>query len=246
MNRVREDEWPTQFPPIPCPPTPAPQQTDTSALGMLKQRGSYTPAYPRPQPESGNQLPPIRNLVPGLWEPGTSKSSKQLTSDEGKDGCSVYRLRPVGPAWSDRPVNGNDRDTPRPQPETSYHEKESNRDVSRQVNESNKRPPSSPIEREDHARTTPPNCTINSSGRIVSHVHKPSQPSNQTGGKPDVRSRSDSEATKPTGESPRSGLQSSHQQGLLRDPVDKLQPWFTNRWLTIRSFYFSIPPYGNF
>ena len=244
MNRAREDEWPIHLPALPCPPTPIPQQTDTSNLGMSKQPGSNAPVYPRPQPENDNQLPPIRNLVPGLWEPGTSKSSQQATPDEGKDGSPVYRLRPVGPAWSDGSMNANDKPIPRPHIETSYHGEESNRDISRQVNESNKRPPSSPIEREDHARTTPSNGVINSERRSISSVHRPPQTPNQAGGKSGVRSRSNSEATKPTGESPRSGPQSSHQ--LLRDPVRELWPRLTNGWLITPSSYFSIPPYGNF
>ena len=245
MNRTREDERPTQLPALPHPPTSTSQQTDTPNPGRVKQRGSNTPPYPHLESESGNQLPPIRNLVPNLWEPGTSKSSLQVASGEGTNG-STHRLYPVSPVRGSGPVDVDDRHVLRPQLETSHHEHESNQDTSRQVNESNKRPPSSPIEREDHARITPSNGALNSNRWTAGHVHKPSQTPNPAGENHGVRSRSNSEAAKPTGESSRSGPQSSHQQGLLRDPVGKLGPRLMHRQLTILSFHFSIQPYGSF
>lgn len=91
-NRAREDEWLAQLPTLPYPPTSALQQADTSVLGKMKHQGSNPPTYPHPQPGVGNQLPPIRNLVPGLWEPGTSK---QILLDDCKNGPLIYPFRPV-------------------------------------------------------------------------------------------------------------------------------------------------------
>ncbi|KAF9647890.1 hypothetical protein BDM02DRAFT_3187611 [Thelephora ganbajun] len=210
MNRVREDEWPIQLPALPYSPAPT------------LQRSSDAPVYPHPQSGMGSQLPPIRNLVPNLWEPGTSKSSQQISTDEGQDGSLVHPLRPVAPTWSGGLMDANDRHTPRLQLEMSHHESESKQDASRQANESNKRPPSSPIERADHARTTLSSGIINPNRRTISNAQKPSQTSKQTGEKSDVRSRSNSEATKPSSECLGSGPQPSHQQGILRDPVGKL------------------------
>ena len=209
MNRTREDEWPIH-PPVPShSPTSTPQKTDT-----------YVPVYPHPQPGNDNQLPPIRKLVPNLWEPGTSR--QLITPDEGKNGTSVYRLRPVGPAWNGNPTNTNEViHIPRPQSETDHHVNESDRDDSRQVNESNKRPPPSPIERADHTRTAPLNGTVNSNRGTTSPTHKPPQKSNQIGEKPGIRSRSNSGTPQPIVGSPGSGSHSSHHQELLRDPVGK-------------------------
>ena len=215
MGGAREDERPIQLPALPYSPTPTSQKTDTSLLGRPKQQRSNTPTYPHPQSGNGDQLPPIRNLVPNLWEPGTSKSSQRISLDEDKNGTPVYRLRPVGPAWSGRPTSANDNRTLRPQLETSHHENDCGQDTPHQVRESNKRPAPSPIERTDHARTTPSNGVINSSRGTISHTHKPPQTVNQTGGKPIARPRSNSEVTKPTDEPPGNG---SHQE-LLRDPV---------------------------
>jgi len=231
MDRAREDEWPVQLPTLPNPPVPTSQHTDTSILGRQKQQRSNTPVYPHPQSGNSNQLPPIRNLVPNLWEPGTSRSSQQI-SDEGQNGSSVYRLHPIGPAWSGGSMNASDKPTPRPQPGTNHHKNESNRDVSSQVNGPNKRTPSSPVERADHVRTAPPN-SINSDRGNIRHPHKSSQMSKQTREKPDVRPHSNSEATKPTTECPGSAPQPSHQQELLRDPVSKkLLSRVTRRCLT--------------
>lgn len=222
MNRAHGDGWPTQSPGLPYPPTSTSQKTDASLLGRPKQERPHTPVYPHPQSGNDNQLPPIRNLVPNLWEPGTSKSSQQISPDEGQNGTPIYRLRPVGPAWSGRPTNTNDTRNPRPQLEANHHENECNRDTPRQIKESNKRPPPSPIERTDHSRTAPSNGIINSNRGSISHAPKPPQTSNHTTEKSIVRPRSTSEATKPTGEPPGIGPQSSHQE-LLRDPVSK--PW---------------------
>ena len=229
MNRAREDERPTQLPTFPYPPTPTSQQADTSLPGRLKQQRSNTPAYLHPRSGSSNQLPPIRNLVPNLWEPGTSRTSQQISPDEGRNGTSARRLRPIGPAWSSGPTDANDNHVPHPQLETNHHENECNRDASRQVKESNKRPPPSPIERADHTRTASSSGIIDSSRPTTTDTHKQSQRFNKTE-KPIVRPRSHSEATKPTGELP-GGPQSSHQE-LLRDPVRKLWSGLTYRCLT--------------
>jgi len=234
MDRAREDEWPVQLPTLPYPPASASQQTDTSLLGRPKQQRPNTPAYPHPQSGNGNQLPPIRNLVPNLWEPGTSRSSQQISSneissDEGKNGSSVYRLHPIGPAWSGGSMNASDKPTPRPHPGMIHRENGSNGDDSPQANGSNKRPPSSPIERADHVRTASSNG-INSDRGNIRDPQKPSQ--TQTGEKADDRPRSNSEATKPTSECPGSASQPSHQQELLRDPVGKLWSRVIHRYLT--------------
>lgn len=213
-SRAREDEWLNQLPAL---PTSTSQQADGSVLGKPKHQRSNPPVYPHPQPGNGNQLPPIRNLVPGLWEPGTSKSSQQVLLADGKNGSLVYPLRLVGPAWSNKIVC--DRLTSCPQLETNFRESESIRDYSRPVNESKKRPPPSPIERADDERTAPSNSVINSSGG--NNVQKLLQTSKQIGEKPDARPRSSSEAAKPAGERPGNGSQSSHQQEILRDPVSE-------------------------
>ena len=199
---------------------------------MLERRGSNTPNDPHPEFVIGHQLPPIRNLVPNLWEPGTSKSSQKYVSDEGGMVTSVYRLRTPDPAWSDGSTGANDKYTPHPRPETDRHENESNRGTPRQVSESNKRPPPSPIEREDHPRTAPSNGVIDSNRWTISHAHRPSQTSNPTREKADIRPLSNSEATHPKGESAWSGPQPPHQQELLRDPVGKLWSLLTHGWLT--------------
>lgn len=227
-SRVREDEWWTQLPALPYPHTSTSQQADTSVLGRQKNARSNPPVYPHPQPVIGNQLPPIRNLVPGLWEPGTSKSSQQILLNDGKNGSSVYPLRPVGPAWNNKPTNANDSLGPRPQLEKNSREGEGVRDSSRQASESKKRPPPSPIERADHERTAPSNSVISSNGGNTGNFQKPSQTSKRIGDKPDVRPRSSSEAAKPTGERPANGPHSSHHQEILRDPVSEL-------WLRVRS-----------
>jgi hypothetical protein len=203
MNRARKDEWPVQPPPppYPYPPTSTSQQTGTYNPERMRHLWSDTPTYPHPQSGNGDQLPPIRNLVPDLWEPGTSRSSQQIASDEGKNGSSVYRFHPVGPAWNGGPINANDRHIPRPQPV------------------------SSPVERADHTRTAPPDGIINSNGGTINRTHKQSQTSNE---KPDVLPRSNSDGPNPMGESPGSGSQSSHQQELLRDPVGMLWSRFTH------------------
>ena len=242
-GRAHEDERLTQLPALPCSPTPTSQQADAPVLGKPKHQRSNPPVYPHPQPGIGNQLPPIRNLVPGLWEPGTSKSSQKTLSNDGKNGSLVYPLRPVCPVQSNNLTNANDKLTLRPQLETNSRESESTRDFSRQVNESKKRPPPSPIERADHERTAPSNSVINSNGGTISNVQKPSQTFKQTGEKPDVRPRSSSEAAKPTGERSKNGSQSSHQQEILRDPVGKDCVRLPSRRL-IHS-YFSTLPYGS-
>ena len=223
MNRVREDGRVIQPQELPYPPTSTSQKTDAPLLGKLSQQRSDNPAYLHPQLGNSNQLPPIRNLVPGLWEPGTSKSSQQTFPDEGqgKNVASGYRLRPVGPTWNGRPANANDGRVPLPQLETSHHENESNRDAPRQVKESNKRPPSSPIERADHTRTAPSNTIAHPHRWSVGNAHRPTQKLNQTGERPIMRHRSNSEVTRPTGELPGGGPQSPHQE-LLRDPVSRL------------------------
>ena len=221
MGGAREDEGPIHLPALPYPPTSTSQKTDTSLLGRPKQQRSNTPAYLHPQSGNGDQLPPIRNLVPNLWEPGKSKSSHQISPDEEENGTLVYRLRPVGPAWNGRPMSANDSRVPRPHLETNHHENDCGRDTPHQVKESNKRPPPSPIERADHVRAAPSNGVINSNRGTISHTLKPLQTINQTGEKSTVRPRSNSEAMKPTDELPGNGSQSSHQE-LLRDPVSKL------------------------
>ena len=217
-SRAREDEWLTQLPALPYPPKPTSQQVEASVLGKPKHQRSNPPVHPHPQQGFGNQLPPIRNLVPGLWEPGTSKSSQQAPLDDGKKGSLGCPLRSVGPVWSNKPTNV----VPRPQLEVDSRESESTRDSPRQANESKKRPPPSPIERADHERTAPSNSVISSNGGTGSNVQKPSQMYKQTGGKPDVRPRSSSEAARSIGERPGNGSQSSHQQEILRDPVGSL------------------------
>ena len=212
----------TQLPALSYPQTSTSQQPDTSVLGRQKNQKSNPPVYPHPQPGVGNQLPPIRNLVPGLWEPGTSKSSQHVLSNDGKNGSSVYPLRPVGPAWNNKPTNANDSLVPRPQLEKNSCENEDVRDPSRQSNESKKRPPPSPIERADHERTAPSNSVISSNGGNTCNVQKPLQTFKQIGDKPDIRPRSSSEAAKPTGERPTNGSHSSHHQEILRDPVSEL------------------------
>lgn len=239
-GRAREDEWLTQLPTPPYPPTSSSQQADASVLGKLRYQRSSPPAYRHPQPGIGNQLPPIRNLVPGLWEPGTSKSSQQTLLADGKSGSLVYPLRLVGPVRSNKLSKANDRLIPHPQLETNSRGSESARDFSRQVNESKKRPPPSPIERADHERTAPSNSVINSNGGTASNVQKPSK---QIVGKPDVRPRSSSEAAKPTGERPGNGSQSSHHQEILRDPVGKFWVLLPGRRLI--PSYFSTLPYDN-
>ena len=220
MDGAHEDGWPIRLPAPPYPPTPTSQKTDTFLLGRLKQQRSNTPAYSHPQSGNGDQLPPIRNLVPNLWEPGTSKSSQQISPTEDKNRTPVYRLRPVGPAWSGRPTSADDSRIPRPQLETTHLESDCNRSTTHQIKESNKRPPPSPIERTDHARTAPSNGVINSNRGTISHTHKSPQTINQTREKYIVRPRSNSEVAKPTGEPPVNGSQSPHQE-LLRDPVSK-------------------------
>jgi hypothetical protein len=242
-NRAREDEWLTQLPALPYPQTSTSQHADTSVLGKQKNQRSNPPAYPHPQPAIGNQLPPIRNLVPGLWEPGTSKSSQHILLNDSKNGSLVYPLRPVGPTWNNKPTHANDSFVPRPQLETNSRENEGTRDFSRQVNESKKRPPPSPIERADHERTAPSNSFINSNGGTTGNFQKPSQTSKQIGDRPDVRPRSSSEAAKSTGERPGYGSQSSHHQEILRDPVSKRSVPLQSMRL-IQS-YFSTLPYGN-
>lgn len=244
MNRARDNEWPIQ---PPTPPYLPSQQTDAPDLGRMK-RGSNSPTYRHPQLGNDNQLPPIRNLVPNLWEPGTSKSSQQIPSAEGENGSSVYRLRPVGPAWSGGPTNANDGHAPCPEVETQNYGSENDRDISRKIIESNKRPPPSSIEREDHARTAPSTSVTDYNRLTTSHAHDTSQTSIQTRETPDVRPRSSSETSKPTGESPCSDPQSPHQQELLRDPVGELWSWFTRGQPADPPppFCFSTLPYGNF
>jgi len=220
MDGAREDEWPIRLPAPPYPPTSTSQKTDTFLLGRLKQQRSNTPTYSHPQSGNGDQLPPIRNLVPNLWEPGTSKSSQQISPTEDKNRTPVYRLRPVGPAWSGRPTSADDSRIPRPQLETNHLESDCSRGAPHQIKESNKRPPPSPIERTDHVRTAPSNGVINSNRGTISHTHKSPQTVNQTGEKYIVRPRSNSEVAKPTDEQPVNGSQSPHQE-LLRDPVSK-------------------------
>ena len=235
-----------QLPAFPHPSTSTWRQTGTPDLRMLKRQGPNAPTNPHPESVIGNQLPPIRNLVPNLWEPGTSKSSQQTASDEGGKESSVHRLRPAGTARGSGSMAANDKRTPRPQPETNHRENGGNQDASRQVNGSGKRPPPSPIEREDHPRTAPSNGVIDFNSWTIGHAHKPSQTSNLTREKTDVRPRSSSDVAKPTGESARCGPQPPHQQEILRDPVGKHWSWLTYRWLTSpTSFYSSIPPYDN-
>jgi len=205
-SRAREDEWFSQLPALPYPPPSNSKQAEASVPGKPKHQRSNPPVYPRLQPAVGNQLPPIRNLVPGLWEPGTSKSSQQVRLADGKNGSLVYPLRPF---------------------ETNSRESESTRDFSRQVNESKKRPPPSPIEPADHERTAPSNSVINSNGGAINNAQKPSQPSRQIGEKADVRPRSSSEVARSTGERPGNGSQSSHQQEILRDPHSALRQLLT-------------------
>ena len=226
MNRVREDEWPIQLPALPYPPTPTSQDIDNSFHGRLKQQKPNSPACPHPKLGNGSQLPPIRNLVPNLWEPGASKSSHQISTEEGQNGTSVYRLRPVGPAWGGGPPNASDSHAPHPQLEANNHGNECNRGTPRRVKESNKRPPPPPIERAELMRTAPSNGTTDSNRGIVGRAHTPPQTFNRTRGKSVVRSRSNSEATRSTNEPPENDSQSSHQE-LLRDPVSVLWPRLT-------------------
>jgi len=132
----------------------------------------------------------------------------------------------------------SDGHTPRPQPEPNHHRSESDRDTSRPVNESNKRPAPSPVEREDQTRTAPSNGVIDSNRWTINHAHKPSQTSNPTREKTDVRPRLNSEATKATGEPVWSSPHPPHQQELLRDPVGKLWSWLTPKWLTYHFILF--------
>jgi len=161
--------------------------------------------------------------VPGLWEPGTSRSLQQASLDEGQNIIPVYRLRPIGPAWSGGSISVNDIHTPHPRPETNHHENKGNPDVSSQANESNKRPPSSPIERVDHSRTAHSDGITNFNRGTKNNVQKLSHMSKQTGENPDVGPRSNPEATKPMGECLENGSQPSHQQELLRDPHSALR-----------------------
>lgn len=100
-NCAREDEWLTQLPAL---STSTSRQVHTSVpvLGKPRYQKPNPPVYPHPQPGTGDQLPPIRNLVPGLWEPGTSKSSQQTLLADGKSGSPVYPLRPVSLSWSNK------------------------------------------------------------------------------------------------------------------------------------------------
>lgn len=221
-----------QLPSLPHPPKSTWRQSNTPDL-MLNRRGSNTPNNPHPESVIGNRLPPIRNLVPNLWEPGTSKSSQKITSDEGGEGSPVCCLRTPDPARSGESTGANEKHTPHPQPETNPHENESNRGALRQANGSNKRPPPSPIEREDHTRTAPSNGVIDSDRWSITHAHKPPQTSTPTRDKADVRPLSNSEATQLKGESAVGGPQPPpHQHELLRDPVGKLWSPFTYRRLT--------------
>ena len=224
-NHAREDEWSAKLSTLPYPPT---LRTDNSGLGKPKQQRSNLPVYPHPQLDIGNQLPPIRNLVPGLWEPGLSKSSRRASLDEGQKKPSLCSIRPAGLVWSDGPINTSDRHLPRPQLETNLYDDESRRDFPRQVNESRKRPPPSPIERADHERTAPSNSVINSNRGTISNVQKTTQVSRHTGEKLNDRPRSSSEAAKPSGERPG---RDSQQQEILRDPVGTSIP-LPSRWLT--------------
>lgn len=240
-SRAREDEWATQ---LPAPPLPsASRQTDTSALGNQKHQRSTHPAYPHPQTGAGNQLPPIRNLVPGLWEPGTSKSSQQIPSDDKQNGSLGSPLRPVTPAWRCEFVDANGGHVSQPQLETGPHEGESKRDDSHRVNESKKRPPPSPIERADHERTAPSNSVINSNKVATSEVQKPSQVSKQLREMPSFRPRSSPESAKSTGERRGSFSQPSNQQEILRDPVGQTLASASKRVTDL--ILFSIPPYAS-
>lgn len=229
-GRAREDEWVTQLPAL--PPTPTSHHTDSPVLGKQKQQRSSPPTYPHPQLGTGNQLPPIRNLVPGLWEPGTSKSSQRIPSDEGQSDSTVPSLRPIGPAWGGIPMGVNDRPTLRPQFETNSHDIESNRDDCRRVNESKKRPPSSPIERAVHERSAPSNSVINSNRGSSNDIQTPPQVTKPIGERADVRRRSSSEAARPAGDRRGSDPKVSHQQEILRDPVGQFQLRLPSRWLT--------------
>ena len=207
-----------QLPSLPHPPRSTWRRTDTPDL-IPKRRGSNTPSNPHPESMIGNQLPPIRNLVPNLWEPGTSKSSQQTASEEGGKASPVYPFRTAS-VWSSGSTSADDRLISHPQPEANRHEGGGNREASRQVNESNKRRPPSPIERDDHTRTAPSNGVIDSNRWTISHAHKPSQTSTPTREIADVRPLSSSEATKV--EFAWSDPQPPHQQQLLRDPVGEL------------------------
>jgi len=229
MNRVCEDKRSIQLAAFPYPPTPNSQQTDTSVLKRLRHQTPNAPACSHPQPGNCSQLPPIRNLVPNLWEPGTSKSSHQTIPDEGQNGTSVYRLRPVGPVWGGGPPNASDSHAPHPRLEGNNHEND-NRGTSRRVEKPGKRPPPSATEMAEVARIAPSNGTIGSNRGIISHAHNSPQTSNQIREKSVVRSRSNSEAANSIGEPPGNGPQSSHQE-LLRDPVSMLQPRLTHIYL---------------
>jgi hypothetical protein len=221
-SRAHEDKWVTRLQLPALPPSSASQRTDTSALGNQKQKRSNHPVYPHPHPGTGKQLPSIRNLVPGLWEPGTSKSSQRIPQDENPNGSLISSLRHVSPAWSGGPVDASGGHIPQPHLDTNNHDSESKRDDSRQANESKKRPPPSPIERADHERTAPSNSVINSNKAATSEVQKQSQVFKQLKGDPGFRPRSSSESAKQTGERRGSFPQPSHQQEILRDPVGEL------------------------
>lgn len=228
-GRAREDEWVLQLPALP----PTSHNADSSVLGKQKQQRPSPPAYPHPQLGTGNQLPPIRNLVPGLWEPGTSKSSQRIPSDEGQSDSPVPSLRPIGPALGGIPMDANERPTLRPQFETNSHDIESNRDDCRRVNESKKRPPSSPIERAVHERSAPSNSVINSNRGSSNNIQTPPQVTKPAGKRADVRRRSSSEAARPAGDRRGSDPKVSHQQEILRDPHSALRQLLTARPMTI-------------
>jgi len=209
-----------QLPSLPHPSKSTWRRTDAPDF-ILKRRVSNTPSNPHPESVIGNQLPPIRNLVPNLWEPGTSKLSQQTASEEGGKGPSVYPLLTACPRSSGS-TSTEDEYIPHPQPEINRHESESNREAPHQIIESNKRRPPSPIEREDHTRTAPSNTVIDANRWTTSHAHKPSQTSTTTRENTDVRPLSNSEATKLKGELAWSVPQSPPQQELLRDPVGRL------------------------
>jgi len=213
MNRAWDDEWPIE---LPVPSTPTWQQNDTSKLQRLKRPRS---THPPLQPGNGNQLPPIRNLVPGLWEPGTSRSSRLITPDEGKNRSSVYRLRPVDTVWSDQHMNENSRDN------------------SRQVNESNKRHLPSPTERVDHARSASLSGITNSNRGAIGHARKTSRKLNQLGEKHSARLRSNSGAAETTAEYPESDSRSSHHQEVLRDPHSALRQLLAPQPMTINELH---------
>lgn len=231
-NRAREDGWRSHPPTL--PPPPAAQQKDTSVPGKQKLQGPSPPAYPHVQPSTDNQLPPIRNLVPGLWEPGTSKSAQQVPSEKGQNCSLISPLRPAGPARKSGHVEGNERSVPRPPFETNLRESESNPDDCHRTTESKKRPPSSPIERADHERTAPSNSIINSNrGTPTNDIQRPLQVSRHAGENTEVRRRSSSEATRQTSERRASDPKPSHQQEILRDPHSALRQLLTPRPMTM-------------